>query len=97
MATTSDVYERSQSLVTRDLAGEKVIVPVRGKVGDLNCIYTLNPVANEIWGLLDGRRDVRGIIDELGKDYEVDEATLTADVLRMMDELQQEDLVRQKL
>jgi hypothetical protein len=96
MARTTEVYERRDSLVTRDLAGEKVIVPVRGKVGDLSCIYTLNAVANEIWKLLDGKRTLNEIVSELSSEYEVEEATLTTDVLRVIDEMSQEDLVRQR-
>jgi hypothetical protein len=96
-ATTTAIFEPQGSLVTRDLAGEKVIVPVRGKVGDLSCIYTLNAVANEIWGLLDGKRTIAEIISELGKEYEVEENTLVADVMRVLDEMSQEGLVQQKV
>ena len=96
MATMTTVYERKDSLVTRDLAGEKIIVPVRGKVGDLNCIYTLNTVANEIWQLLDGKRSIAEIVKQLGREYEVDEARLTTDVLRVTNEMREENLVMEK-
>jgi hypothetical protein len=94
MADLSAVYERSDSLVTRDLAGEKIIVPVRGKVGDLNSIFTLNAVANEIWALLDGNRTVAEIVQLLEQQYEVDGSTLANDVCRVLDELSSEGLVR---
>lgn len=96
MADLSAVYERSDSLVTRDLAGEKIIVPVRGKVGDLNNIFTLNAVANDIWALLDGKRTVADIVEKLEQEYEVDRSTLANDVCRVLDELSSEGLVRGK-
>ncbi len=96
MADLSAVYERSDSLVTRDLAGEKIIVPVRGKVGDLNNIFTLNAVANDIWALLDGKRTVADIVEKLEQEYEVDRPTLANDVCRVLDELSSEGLVRGK-
>jgi hypothetical protein len=96
MADLGTVYERSDSLVTRDLAGEKIIVPVRGKVGDLNSIYTLNTVANDIWGLLDGKRTAAEIAHHLEQEYDVDSATLSADVCRVLDELSSEGLVKPK-
>jgi coenzyme PQQ biosynthesis protein PqqD len=96
MADFSAVYERSDSLVTRDLAGEKIIVPVRGRVGDLNSIFTLNAVANEIWGLLDGKRTVAEIVHQLEQEYDVDRSTLANDVSRVLDELSSERLVRAK-
>lgn len=95
MAFPKAVFERSSSLVTRELGGEKIIVPVRGRVGDLNSIYTLNGVANEIWEMLDGKRSVEDIIRKLGEEFDVDRETLTADVTRVVTELQQEGLIRQ--
>lgn len=94
MANSTSVFERSSSLVTRELGGEKIIVPVRGRVGDLNSIYTLNGMANEIWEMLDGKRSVEDIIRKLGAEFDVDEETLAADVTRVVNELQQEGLVR---
>ena len=90
----NSVYAHGDSLVTRDLAGEKIIVPVRGKVGDLNNIYTLNAVANDIWNLLDGKRTVAQIVAQLEQEYEVDSATLSNDVTRTLDELSGEGLVK---
>jgi hypothetical protein len=93
METISAVFRHNDSLVARDLAGEKVIIPIRGKVGDLGSIYTLNGVANEIWNLLDGERSVSDIVNRLQQEYEVDPATLAADIRRLLDEMQQEGLI----
>jgi hypothetical protein len=93
MSMNGVVFRHHDSLVARDLAGEKVILPVRGKVGDLGCIYTLNGTANEIWKLLDGRRTVAQIVEEMAPQYEVDRETLAADVNRTLTELQQEGLI----
>ena len=90
----NSVYAHGDSLVTRDLAGEKIIVPVRGKVGDLNNIYTLNAVANDIWNLLDGQRTVQQIVKQLEEEYEIDSETLTNDVSRTLDELSGAGLVK---
>ena len=90
----NSVYAHGDSLVTRDLAGEKIIVPVRGKVGDLNNIYTLNAVANDIWNLLDGQRTVQQIVKQLEEEYETDSETLTNDVSRTLDELSGAGLVK---
>jgi hypothetical protein len=94
MTDLHGVYQRSESLVTRDLAGEKIIVPVRCKVGDLSGIYTLNSVANDIWSLLDGKRTVGEIVRLLEQDYDVDSSTLISDVSRLLDELSSEGLVK---
>ena len=87
------VFRHSDSLVARDLAGEKVIIPVRGKVGDLGCIYTLNGVAGEIWNLLDGTRDIENIVEALSLQYDVDRSMLSTDVRRIVRELEDEGLI----
>jgi hypothetical protein len=93
MELSAAVFRRSDSLVTRDLAGEKVIIPVRGKVGDLGSIYTLNAIGSDVWNLLDGSRPVQEIVTRLQLEYEVDPATLSADIQRLLSEMQQEGLI----
>lgn len=87
------VFRRNDSLVTRDLAGEKVIIPVRGKVGDLGSIYTLNGVGKDVWELMDGKRDVAAILAALGDEYAVEFETLSADVQVLLADMQQEGLI----
>jgi hypothetical protein len=96
MADLNAVFLHNDSLVTRDLAGEKIIVPVRRNVGDLSSIYTLNPVANEIWLMLDGQQTVQQIIQSLEQEYDVDAVRLAADVCRVLDELSGEGLILTK-
>jgi hypothetical protein len=93
MELNAAVFRRSDSLVTRDLAGEKVLIPVRGKVGDLGSIYTLNAVGSDVWELLDGERPVHEIVNRLQQEYEVDPSTLSADIRRLLEEMQQEGLI----
>jgi hypothetical protein len=57
----SSVYAREDDLVTRRVAGETILVPVRAGVGDLDSIYTLNEVGGAIWELIDGCRTVEEI------------------------------------
>jgi len=53
----------------------------------------LNSVANEVWALLDGQRTVKDVVSALRGEYEVDEATLAADVEHLLREMQQEGLI----
>ena len=48
----SEKFIRSQSVVARVVAGETLIVPIRGKVGDLASIYSFNGTGTLIWKLL---------------------------------------------
>ena len=88
-----EVFQHSEALVSRDLAGEKVLIPVRGKVGDLGSIYTLNGTAGEIWNLLDGQRRAAEIVAAMAQEYDIDGDTLAADVERTLAEMREEGLI----
>jgi hypothetical protein len=62
-------------------------------VGDLGSIYTLNAIGSDVWNLLDGSRPVQEIVTRLQLEYEVDPATLSADIQRLLSEMQQEGLI----
>jgi hypothetical protein len=64
-------FVRSQTVVSRRVAGETVIVPVRGKVGDLASIYSFNETGSLIWNLLETPRTLREVADGLAQEFDV--------------------------
>ena len=95
MLDFANIYQRSDSVVTRDVGGEKVIVPIRRNVGDLSCIYTLNSVGNEVWLLLDGKRSLNDVVSQLESEFAVARTVLVEDISSLMCDLKTEDLVRE--
>jgi aminoglycoside phosphotransferase (APT) family kinase protein len=87
-------FVKEPDFVTREIAGETIIVPIRNNVGDLNAIYTLNEVGTAIWQQIDGRTTVREIAEALCSAYEVDASRAEQDTLDYLAELQKADLVR---
>jgi hypothetical protein len=57
--------------VTRSIAGETLVVPVRGHVGDLDAIYSLNEVGAFIWEQIDGRKGVTQVAEAVSGEFEV--------------------------
>ena len=55
-------FVRSRAVVSRVVARETLIVPVRGKVGDLASIYSFNETGSLIWKLLDTPRTVGEVV-----------------------------------
>jgi hypothetical protein len=64
-------YQRDPSIVSRDIAGETILVPIRKNTGDLENIYTLNPTAASVWKLIDGQRTQQEICEQIVSEYEV--------------------------
>ena len=73
-------FIRSQSVVARVIAGETLIVPIRGKVGDLGSIYSFNGTGTLIWRLLESPKTVAQLAANIVQEFEVESAQAELDV-----------------
>lgn len=64
-------FKQKGEFVTRSIADEIVVVPVRGQVGDLDAIYNLNEVGAFIWEQCDGWKSGNQIVDAVCGEFEV--------------------------
>jgi hypothetical protein len=86
-------FIRSQSVVARVVAGETLIVPIRGKVGDLASIYSFNGTGTLIWKMLDSPKTIAQLADGVAQEYEVDAAQAERDVASFVSEMKSVGLV----
>ncbi len=86
------VLRHADGAVYRDIAGEALVVPVKGRLADLQSIFSLSPVGGDIWQRLDGVRSIETIIEELCGTYEVDRDAAEADCRAFFRELLDADL-----
>jgi Coenzyme PQQ synthesis protein D (PqqD) len=84
MISDTQIFVRSRAVVSRVIAGETLIVPVRGKVGDLASIYSFNETGSLIWKLLDAPRTVGEVVGAVAEEYEVATEQVRQDVLRFL-------------
>ncbi len=87
------VFAKKDDLLARNIAGETLIVPIRGRVGDLDSIFTLNDVGYRIWSLLDGQTNVARIVETIRNEYDVAEETATQDVTELLSTMAKVGLV----
>ena len=92
----SDVFERSDRIVGRRIAGEYVLVPLIGRGADADFIYTLNGVAALIWEGLDGRTAGEELVRRVSEEYEVDQDRAARDYLELMETLESIEAVRRR-
>ncbi|HLV85947.1 MAG TPA: PqqD family protein [Candidatus Sulfotelmatobacter sp.] len=85
---------RSQSVVAREVAGETLIVPIRGKVGDLASIYSFNGTGSLIWKLLQAPRTVEELANAVGAEFEIEATVAERDVAGFVNELKAVGLVQ---
>jgi hypothetical protein len=75
------------------IAGETLIVPVRGKVGDLASIYSFNGTGTVVWQLLDVPRTLAELVDAVEREYEVAREQAEKDVTQFLNDLALMDLL----
>ncbi len=75
------VYRRSTAVVSRQISGETLVVPIRGKVGDLASIYSFNEAGSVLWSALEHPTSLENLTSLLCQSFEVgwDDAQRDAD------------------
>ncbi len=89
----TNAYVRSSSVVSRLIAGETLVVPVRGKVGDLASIYSFNDVGTAIWEALAKPTTVDTLIDLIEGEYQVGRMQAMQDVEQFLQDMRSAELV----
>ncbi len=87
------VFRQRRDTVTREIAGEVLLVPVRGKLAQLQQIFVLNPVGAYIWRQLDGERDLEAIHRGLVDTFEVAGGEAEVDLFEYLGALEEAGLV----
>jgi hypothetical protein len=88
-------FIKGSDLTTRRIAGETLIVPIRGHVGDLDAIFTLNEVGSRVWQLIDEPLTVAEIAAAVSDEYEVTEAEAERDVIELLSSMEAAGLIRE--
>ncbi len=78
------LYVRSQAVVSRRIAGETLIVPVRGKVGDLASIYSFNATGSLIWQTLESPKALADLTNAVQQEYAVSHEQAEQDVKQFL-------------
>jgi len=91
----SSICIPSEDLVTREIEGEVLLVPlVSGMVDGDDAIYSLGATASRIWSLLDGKRTLEDISLVLNQSFDAPIDLIQGDVLGFINELVSRSLVR---
>ena len=93
METLGKCFFKEANCVTREIAGETIIVPIKGRVGDLDSIYTLNEEGTLIWQLIDGRKSIGQIVQTVRQTYDVESEEVTKDAVDFLSSLEKAGLI----
>ena len=95
MSKLSDlIYSQGQDFVTREIAGETIIVPIRKQAGDLESIYTLNEIGTTIWGMIDAKTKVSRIIEAIHQNFTISPEEAAKEVAEFLQSLEKAGLIQ---
>jgi coenzyme PQQ synthesis protein D (PqqD) len=80
-------YLRSSAVVSREIADETLVVPIRGGAGDLDSIFSFNPLGSELWGLMENEVSVEEMTSWITEHYEVSQQQALGDIREFVGEL----------
>jgi hypothetical protein len=86
-------YVRSESVVSRVIAGETLIIPVRKGVADLASIYSLNQVATVIWQAIQQPRRREEIVAAIAQEFVIEPHQVERDVEIFLDDMHAAGLI----
>ncbi len=87
-------FVKEKELVTREVAGERIIVPIKGHVGDLEGVYTLNELGAMIWQLINGQTTARELAEAVRNEDDIGAAEAEKDVVDFLRSLEDAGLIR---
>jgi hypothetical protein len=97
MPSLNTIVQRDSSIVSRKIVDEVVLVPIRHKVGEIDCLYALNEVGARIWELIDGQRSLKAVRDALVAEFDVSEQEAEEDLLTLIEQLKEVGAIQEVL
>lgn len=80
-------FDKHPNIVSRRIADEVILVPIKQNVGDLENVYILNEVGSFIWDLIDGRNQLQEIKKKIVKEFDVNEREAEDDLITFIEQL----------
>ena len=93
MTTGDRFFRQAANLLTRQIAGEVIVVPIRGRLADMQQIFALNEVGEHVWRLIETRQSVDEICRDVAQVFDISPVQAATDVREFLAELQAADLI----
>lgn len=90
------IYIRGKDIISRNIAGETILVPIKGNLADMQNIFTLNQVGAFIWDRLEGEKRLADILECLLADFDTTREQATADMLEFIGQVTEAGLATEK-
>lgn len=86
-------FRKRREIVSREIASETILVPIKGQLADMQQIFSLNPVGACIWGRLDEDSDLDALVAGVVGRFDVTREEAERDVREFVEELLKAGLI----
>jgi Coenzyme PQQ synthesis protein D (PqqD) len=90
---TAAKVRRSRNVVSRIVADEAIVVPIRRGAADMDSIYTFNDTGSMLWALIEKGRSVAELAEKLQSEYGIGAEQAAADTANFLAELSNAGLI----
>ena len=84
---STELYVRASAVVSRLIAGETLVMPVKRNVGDLSSLFSFNGTGATIWDALETPKSLQDICDVIDRKYDLSKEKAEEDVKLFVREL----------
>ncbi len=90
---TESGIRRSQSVVSRVVANEAIVVPIRRGAADMDSIYTFNESGTRLWAMVEANQTASEMAAQLQAEYGLSAEKASADIQQFLADLTDAGLV----
>jgi hypothetical protein len=91
------LLRRVDDVVQRQVAGEVFLVPIRGRLADLQELFVLSETGRSIWEHLDGRHSLDDLVAGVVCEFEVEAEQARSDALAFIGQLEEAGLIEEAI
>ncbi len=86
-------YRKNDDVVARQIAGETLLVPIRGELVGFQCVFALDGVGEYVWQQLDAGVSLETLVSRVVAQFDVGPEEAEVDIRDFVRELVAADLV----
>jgi hypothetical protein len=86
-------YRTNKDVIARQVAGETLLVPIRGDLASMACIFALDGVAEHLWQHLEGGATLDQMVGGVVSQFEVTRQEARTDIEEFLAQLLEEGLI----
>ena len=83
------ILRKNPDVVTRVIEDETILMPIYKTSDEINCIYTLNESASRMWQMIDGKRTLGEIKQQILNEFDVTPDELEKEMRPLLKDLKE--------